>query len=68
MKAQIKDWFPENAVVAGCTLYGVGYGVLAEADACDGGPLAVTREFFSPVTYSVLTLPEGTEIDAPPRS
>ena len=68
VKATVRDWFPENAVADGCTLYGAAYGVLIQASACEGGTGSVLREFFSPVTYSVLELPDGTEIDAPPQS
>lgn len=66
-RSEIRDWYLDAAVRVGCTLYGVGYGTVAEASACEGGSPAVTRGFFSPVTYSLMPLPRGTEINAPPE-
>ena len=64
--ASVDEWFPEAAVVDGCTLYGVGYGAVSKTSACDGGPTSLLREFFSPVTFALLSLPPETIIDAPP--
>jgi hypothetical protein len=67
-KGGVEDWFAESSLAIGCNLYGVGYGALASASICEGGALEVERTFFSPVTYSMLKLPPGTEIHAPPHS
>jgi hypothetical protein len=66
VKALIKDWFPVSSVIDGCKLFGVGYGALATGSACADGTFEMKREFFSPVTYSLLRLPDGTEVNAPP--
>lgn len=64
--ASVDDWFSEMAVADGCALYGVGYGVVSKASACDGGAVSRVREFFSPVTFALFSLPPGTKIEAPP--
>jgi hypothetical protein len=64
---KVSGWFPVSSVALGCRLFGPGYGAVARASVCDPGSALIIREFFSPITYSMVKLPRGTEVDAPPR-
>ncbi|HEY7876436.1 MAG TPA: hypothetical protein VIG64_15080 [Actinomycetota bacterium] len=66
--ATLQDWFPIGSTAIRCKALGVGDGALVRSSACDGGGYQLVREFFSPVTYSILALPRDTKIDAPPKS
>ena len=66
--SHVTDWFPMSSVAQSCKLFGVGYGALAKTSLCGGGTPEIRRTYFSPVTNSLVALPRGTEVEAPPHS